>query len=474
MRNNNEVIEILARTIYNKAEAVNKLREDLTEEQFEIEIKKQIRFILSLSNEKIDMLEKTIYKNKYIPWNPTAKQLGFLVLEEKEALFGGAAGGGKSIVALMGALQYIHCKNYSALILRRTYPMLSKAGGMIPLSHEWLDETDAIWNEQKKTWTFPSGATLEMGSMQHENNKTNYQGGKYNYVNYEELTQFTETQYLYLYSRMRKSNSDEYPNRIRSTANPGGVGHEWVKQRFIKEKKENRTFMQSLATDNPHLDLEDYMESLMELPRIEREALMNGNWDLTPDGEFFHRAWFEGKILDTVPAGVKFKKTIRYWDLAATEKKGNNDPDWTAGCLMGQTTDNQYYVLDIRRVRTTPLGVQQFIRQTAEEDGRNVEIWMEQEGGSGGKNTIDNYRRNVLPDYKFHADLKREDKKQRAGILSSQVEAGNIFIIRNEILTAYLNEIMSFPNGSHDDMVDATSGAFNKLFVKKKTSIGVS
>ena len=206
---------------------------------------------------------------------------------------------------------------------------------------------------------------------------------------------------------------------------------------------------------------------------MEREALMNGNWDITPDGEFFERAWFDGKILDSIPTSVKFKKIIRYWDLAATKQKGNNDPDWTAGCKIGVTHDNQYYILDIRRTRDTPLGVQQFIRRTAEEDGKRVEIWMEQEGGSGGKNTIDNYRRNVLPEYNFHADLKRVDKKQRAGILSSQVEAGNVFIVRNDLLTAYLNELMAFPNGAHDDMVDATSGAFNKLFLKKKTSIGV-
>ena len=88
--------------------------------------------------------------NKYIKWAPTETQTAFLLLDAKEAMYGGAAGGGKSVALLAAALQYVDAPGYHALILRRTFAALSKPGALIDLAHDWLSDTDATWNEQRK------------------------------------------------------------------------------------------------------------------------------------------------------------------------------------------------------------------------------------------------------------------------------------------------------------------------------------
>ena len=145
-----------------------------------------------------------------------------------EALFGGATGGGKSWTMLAAALKYVHVPHYSALILRRNYPDLKQEGGLMALAHEWLHNTSARWNEVDKAWTFPSGSVVRFGYLETENDKFRYQGGEYQCVIFDELTQFTESQYKYLFSRVRKRTDIPVPLRMLSATNPGGVGGKWV------------------------------------------------------------------------------------------------------------------------------------------------------------------------------------------------------------------------------------------------------
>lgn len=188
---------------------------------------------------------------------------------------------------------------------------------------------------------------------------------------------------------------------------------------------------------------------------------------VTLDGELFKRhAW---NRVDEAPAGMTL---IRRWDMAATENGG----DWTAGVLMGRARDGRTYVLDVRRARLGPSGVEKFIRSTAEEDaelyGPRLLIKIEQEGGSAGKNVAQHYVANVLAGFNVQFEGSSGDKTVRSLPLAAQVEAGNVFLVKRQSASGpqtplwfeeFIEEAASFPNGKNDDMIDAASLAFSDL-----------
>jgi predicted phage terminase large subunit-like protein len=169
-------------------------------------------------------------------------------------------------------------------------------------------------------------------------------------------------------------------------------------------------------------------------------------------GGLFQRQWFA--IVDALPAAMPM---VRFYDLAATAQG-----DWTAGCKAGMK-DGVLYLADMRHMRGTPAQVEALIRQTAELDGRAVTIYIEQEPGSSGVNTIDHYQRHVLPGFAVKGIRSTGSKAERAAPVSSAAEAGNVKLLRGAWIGAFLDEAEAFPNGAHDDMVDAVSGAIGKL-----------
>lgn len=410
----------------------------------------------NLTNHEKAVITETILYNPYIPTQPFRKQLDFIITPELEALYGGQAGGGKSEAILMAALQWVEDPTYNALILRRTYKDLALPGALMDRAHQWLRPTDAMWNGTEKTWTFPSGATLSFGYLQHENDKYQYQSSEFQFIAFDELTQFTESQYLYLFSRLRRKEDSQVPLRMRAGSNPGGVGHEWVKQRFITGEL---PFIPASYKENPYLDHEGYEESLDKLDHITRQQLKHGNWDVNPQGGLFKRSWFP--VIETAPNDLK--RRVRFWDLAATLPGKGKDPDYTVGLLLGLDSDNIVYVLDVQRTRNTPLEVEKLILQTAQLDGTGTMIRMEQEGGATGKIVIDDYRRKLIG-YNFQGEPARKDKRERAKPVSSYAEAGNIRLLNRPWTVNLLDELEAFQTeGIHDDQVDALSGAFNEI-----------
>jgi len=221
----------------------------------------------------------------YIPHKPTAKQLAFLLLENVEALYGGAAGGGKSDALLMAALQYVDQPDYSALLLRRSYADLALPGALMDRAKEWLMPADAHWREASKTWTFPSGATLSFGYLEHTGDEYRYQSTEFAFIGFDELTQFEEKQYRYMFSRLRRLADSSVPLRMRTASNPGGIGHEWVRSRFIDDDPLNqrRVFISARLPDNPYLDQAAYIESLDQLDPIRMWISINATtFMLTP------------------------------------------------------------------------------------------------------------------------------------------------------------------------------------------------
>lgn len=240
-------------------------------------------------------------------WTPQPKQAEFMSRAEDEVLYGGAAGGGKSDALVIEALRQIHIPHYKGLILRKTFPELTD---LIEKSHFYYRRLPErpIYNTSSHTWRFPSGAQIIFGSMQHEKDKHKYQGKAYDYIAFDELTHFTKTEYEYLKSRNRATGpgTREY---IRATANPGGIGHGWVKERFITaaipgqtiwEKVnvevngykvngwKSRVFIPSNVFDNQKLldNDPDYLIRLASLPETERKALLYGDWD-SFSGQYF-------------------------------------------------------------------------------------------------------------------------------------------------------------------------------------------
>ena len=236
-----------------------------------------------------------------IIWKPQPRQRIFMARKENEALYGGAAGGGKSDCAVAEGLRQVNIPHYRGIILRKTYPQLSE---LIDRSREIYHAAypEAKFNEQKHCWTFPSGAKIYFGAMQHTKDRTNYQGKRYDYIDFDELTHFTWDEYSYLFSRNRP-NGPGTRCYIRAQANPGGIGHGWVKERFItaappltpiyeevniifpdghtEKKSRSRIFVPSSVFDNKILLENDpeYITRLASLPENERKALLYGDWD---------------------------------------------------------------------------------------------------------------------------------------------------------------------------------------------------
>jgi len=334
------------------------------------------------------------------------------------------------------------------------------------VAREWLQPTDAHWKDQEKTWIFPSGATLSFGYLDNPNDVYRYQGAQFHFAGFDELTQIREYDYNYISSRTRRLKTSDIPIRKRSASNPGGSGHVWVKQRFIVEGlSHNRIFIPAKLEDNPYIDKDTYVKSLANLDPLTRTQLLEGDWDIRADKGMFKREWLQ--IVDAYPTG----RTVRYWDLAATEAKQGKDPDYTSGARI-TVSDGRYFISDIRRVRLSPGGVESLIRQCAELDGKSTYIYMEQEPGASGVNTIDHYQRSVLPGWIFKGIKSTGSKELRAAPFSSQCEAGNVKLVQGKWINDFLDELESFPGGDHDDQVDAASGAMEQLMANKSLYIG--
>ena len=244
---------------------------------------------------------KRVGKPDKVIWSPQPKQALMMSRAEYEALYGGAAGGGKTDYLVIEALRQVDIPYYKGLILRRSFPQLKeivdKAYNYYPRAYP-----GARYNQTEHRWTFPSGAKIDFGSLNNESDKYKYQGIAYDFIGFDELTHFTFSQYEYLVSRNRP-NGPGTSVYIRSTANPGGVGHGWVKDRFVtamppgetktevyrvrnnagetEYKAQSRVYIPASVFDNQKLLENDpgYVTRLASLPDAERNALLYGDWN---------------------------------------------------------------------------------------------------------------------------------------------------------------------------------------------------
>lgn len=462
----------------------------------------------------------------YCPHQPSPKQKLYLALDCEEAFYGGAAGGGKSDALIEAALQYIDVPSYSAGLFRRQDVDLRKPGAILERARRWFAGTAAKWVADMSAFRFPSGATIHFGFAPSEKFvEANYQGSEFQFIGIDELASWDEKTYLFLFSRLRRLEGTPVPIRMRPAGNPGGRGAEWIRRRFIDFAKhtgdgtttvkelvklhklgeqlpeppvyvsppsteavavakkygmraQGAYFVPAYAEDNPGLDRAAYMMALTRMTADRRAQLEHGDWWATGGGRFFEESWF--KFAPAMPAGIR---ELRAWDLASTEVGKNKDPDWTAGVRGGAQMHRdpmgdvirdvhtnrpikETWISDVRRMRGPPGEVEAYLQKAARDDGRRVPIYIEQEPGSAGKQTIHNYKTRVLAGSYVFGEPKTGSKAVFWETLSSDAQRGLLWLVEGPWNSEFIGELVALTDDdshAHDDMADAAGLLRTKL-----------
>ena len=285
-----------------KSKKVQKLTRSLARVKKEFDTEEKVLTSNVITKEESKTLPDQIQKHldttgSHVAFMPNeGPQTDFLAASEKDVLYGGAAGGGKSFAMLIDPLRYCHISEHRALILRRSMPELRE---LIDKSRELYPRAfkGAKFKEVEKLWQFPSGAKIEFGFLERDADVYRYQGQAYSWIGFDEITHLpTEFGWNYLASRLRTTNP-ELKTYLRCTANPGGVGAQWVKKRYVEPAEENKTFrgtdgltrkfIPARLQDNPFLAEDgEYERMLQSLPAIQRKQLLEGNWDISEGAAF--------------------------------------------------------------------------------------------------------------------------------------------------------------------------------------------
>lgn len=345
-------------------------------------------------------------------------------------------------------------------------------------------------------WEFPSGAKIELRYLQYDKDVHNFQGSEIPLLCFDECSHFTAHQFWYLLSRNRSMSGVR--GYVRATLNPdpdsfvaslvdwwlGEDGYfiperagklrwfirysgelHWadspleLRDRFPDIQPKSLSFIPALITDNPILLSRDsgYLANLQALHPVDRARLLEGNWKVREEaGKFISRDWFE--IVDDYPPG----QMVRFWDFASTEKHLKNNPDYTAGVKMLRTRDGVYYVLDVIAVQISAANVNQLVTSTANQDGKECKVRWEIEPGAAGKINSATLTK-LLSGFDAGGVKSQGDKMVRARPFATSASNEQVKLVRSSWCDRYLAELHAFPDGDHDDLLDASSGAYNEL-----------
>jgi predicted phage terminase large subunit-like protein len=424
------------------------------------------------------------------------RQEEFLKSAADICIYGGSAGGGKSFGLLLETCFHIANPGFRAVCFRRTVPMIKQPGGLWDTSTMVYPQIGAVANQSVLEWRFPSGATLKFSGLELEGDRFAWQGSQITLLMFDELAEFEESQFWFMVGRCRSTCGIK--PYVRAGTNPVPDG--WLR-RFLdwwigadglpirersgtlrwftrqgdelfwgdsKAELESRfgadcggkslTFIGASIHDNQILMRKDpdYISNLRSLSLVDRRRFLDGDWNARASaGAFFQRQWFP--IEEAAPAEVVAR--VRFWDRAASERKPGTDPDATAGLLLSKDRAGVYRVEDVRHFWASAAKVEQAMLACASQDGPGVTIAYHQDPGSAGKGEAEAVGR-ALAGYVVKFTPATGDKQVRARPVSAQAEFGNIRIVRGPWLDSFLRELEAFPEGRHDDQVDALSGAF--------------
>ncbi len=437
----------------------------------------------------------------------------FLASKADIAIYGGAAGGGKTYALLLEPLRYINVDGYNATIFRKNATQISIDGGL-------LDESMQIYGFLRNTvykaspnphWIFNNKARVSFMHIDGDKDLPKWQGSQICFLGFDELCHFSETQFFYMLSRNRSTCGIK--PYVRATCNPDVDSWVakfiawWINQEtgypipersgiqryFCRDNAEVRwgdspselaekynvepsfcksvTFIASSIYDNKILLEHDkgYLANLNGLNLVERERLLKGNWKIRPSaGSYFKRSKI-GQILSAIPTDVI--KWVRAWDLAATE---SIEGACTAGVLMGKRKDGRIFIADVINVRENSADIRNLIKNTAVSDNYlygNVTIRLPQDPGQAGKYQIQSFVR-MLSGFHVITAIESGSKITRAEPFSSQWLAGNVDVLAADWNDEYFRQLENFPVTKLKDMVDASANAYLEL--EKKSEFGFS
>ncbi len=430
----------------------------------------------------------------------------FLAARADIVFYGGEAGSGKTGGLVLEGLRNHDVPGFGAIMFRRTSPQLEGPGSLWELMGDWYPLLGGRCTQNPFKAVFPSGASVRLDHLQYESDKLKHQGKGYGLICFDELPHFTESQFWYLYSRNRSTSGVR--SYIRATMNPDPDS--WVKkmiQWYLDDRGEyvrpersgvvryfyrvgddldwsdseaelrarhpemidaptSFAFILGRLADNKILLDKDpgYRARLMALPRVERERLLGdgkgGNWRIRPAaGLYFQRSWF--RVIGAAPTDIV--AMVRAWDKAASQVTPEYpDPDWTRGVKMAVTRTGRFVVLHLESLRGSPHQVDRAMQNVASQDGKAVKIAIWQDPAAAG--IVDmTHTKSVLIGYRVEAVRASQDKISYAGTFSTQVEAGNVDVVAGPWNEPFFAELEAFPDGAHDDIVDACSRAFLAL-----------
>lgn len=425
-------------------------------------------------------------------------------------IYGGAAGGGKTYALLMEAMRHRNVPDFGAVIFRKNFNQITAEGGLWDASNKLFSQVQGAmsYKSPRLHWKFESGAKLGFAHIEREEDLLKWQGTEIAYIGFDELTHFSKHQFLYMLSRNR-STCGVKPY-VRATCNPDadswvakfiewwidqdtgypiparsgqmrymcvlndtvywGDSPEELKELYDIDPNECKTvtFIASKLTDNKVLMTKDpsYMANLKAMTEVDMERLLYGNWKIRPKAGMFFKRTQIGTIFEDIPKDII--AVCRGWDLAATDEDENQDAAYTAGVLIGKTSEGRFVVLDVINRQIKAGEARKLILMTAKADktkyGKRCPVRqrLPQDPGQAGKDQAESYMK-MLAGYDVQIKPESGDKATRAEPMAAQWQHGNFDIVSGEWNEEYFNQLESFPEGKFKDMVDAGSSAFTEL-----------
>lgn len=412
----------------------------------------------------------------------------FLSTPADIAIYGGAAGGGKTWALLLDPMRHTDNGEFGGVIFRRVGTLITEEGALWDESEKVYLPAEATPKEHKHEWVFPSGATIKFAHMQHEKDRLNWQGTQIPFIGFDELTHFTKKQFIYMLSRNR-STCGIRPY-VRATCNPdskhfvrelidwwidretgyaiperSGVmrffvmkGNDWIwgdtreelAEKYPDTPSLSFTFISATIYDNKILMEKDpdYLAKLHSLPLIEREQLLGGNWNINEDAGIIKREWI--KFYDELPP-VKYY--VWSLDTAVKEKQENDN----SVAQLWAVCENGYYLEHV--------WFDKVVYPVLKEQARNLYAWQPSrevliEDKQSGQQLIQDFRRDTdLPVIAMMPGRNiPKTKVERVNLVSPRFESGRVFVKRGQAWTSeVIEEWIAFPNAPHDDNTDAMS-----------------